>query len=236
MSKIMILGDTGAGKSTSLCPIPEIGHKGVDLKTTFVISCTTKPIPIRDSGKLFVVTTLADKLKTGNRLVTNDANEVIAALNILNSDKSPFRTVIVEDINYLMQDYYMKNALSGGWDTPKSIGFFMGKIFDLFEKMDVNGITIVVTGHPQTNEQNQFSLKSTGRMVDEYLTPSGKFDVVLILKVITTGKTVNRSFVTNNDGNTNGAKSPIGMFPDLYIKNDLGFVLDTVHEYYGTSK
>lgn len=39
-----------------------------------------------------------------------------------------------------------------------------------------------------------------------------------------------REFVTNDDGFF-PAKSPVGMF-DLYIPNDLGFVVNKIEEYY----
>ena len=29
-----------------------------------------------------------------------------------------------------MQDYFMNNAMKGGWNTPKEIGFGIGLIFD----------------------------------------------------------------------------------------------------------
>jgi hypothetical protein len=37
-------------------------------------------------------------------------------------------------------------------------------------------------------------------------------------------------FITNSDG-TNSAKTPIGMFPDLYIPNDLSIVLQRISEH-----
>lgn len=37
-------------------------------------------------------------------------------------------------------------------------------------------------------------------------------------------------FITNNDGQF-PAKSPIGMFKDLYIQNDLGVVSNLINEY-----
>jgi hypothetical protein len=37
--------------------------------------------------------------------------------------------------------------------------------------------------------------------------------------------------MTNTDG-SNTAKSPVGMFDDLLIPNDLGYVKDKMEEYY----
>ena len=67
----------------------------------------------------------------------------------------------------------------------------------------------------------------------DYITPEGKFEVVLFLNQTYDDqeKKVNKFFVTNYDGEY-PAKSPVGMFQNMYIPNDLGFVVKRVHEYY----
>lgn len=44
-------------------------------------------------------------------------------------------------------------------------------------------------------------------------------------------KILKKYFVTNFDGQY-PAKSPYGMFPDIYISNDLGYVVEKINEYY----
>lgn len=41
-----------------------------------------------------------------------------------------------------------------------------------------------------------------------------------------------KEFITNEDEFTSSPKSPYGMFPELYIPNDLGLVVAKVNEYY----
>lgn len=67
---------------------------------------------------------------------------------------------------------------------------------------------------------------------DAYITPEGKFEIVLYGKTLFDNKEKKsvRVFVTNFDGEY-PSKSPVGMF-DLYIPNDLGYVIDKVEEYY----
>lgn len=79
-----------------------------------------------------------------------------------------------------------------------------------------------------------YKFKTTGSMVDNYITPEGKFEIVLYLKLdynIDTKKS-SRSFVTNFDG-MYPAKSPVGLFENLYIPNDLGYVVEKITQYYG---
>ena len=70
-------------------------------------------------------------------------------------------------------------------------------------------------------------------MVDDYLTLEGLFTVILYTKVSKgNDNKIEYQFITNNDGEY-PSKSPVGMFKDMYIPNDLGLVskiIDTYNE------
>lgn len=70
------------------------------------------------------------------------------------------------------------------------------------------------------------------KMIDQYITMEGKFDIVLYGTQEFDNKTKKaiKQFVTNFDGRY-PAKSPVGMFP-LHIANDLGLVTDLINKYY----
>lgn len=233
MSKILVLAKSGFGKSTSIGEIPELGLKGLDPKTTYLISCVNKPLPFRGANKKFVVTT-PNNPTGGNRVITNDAEIVAKIINML--AKSPYKNIVLDDMNYMAQDYYMKNALKGGWDTPKKIGYNTGLVFDAINAVPEDKNIICLAHYEEYKDKNGDSIsyryKSTGNMVDQYITPEGKFEIVLYGKSSFDEKEKKsiREFVTNDDG-VYPAKSPIGMF-DLYIPNDLGLVVDKIAEYY----
>ena len=233
MSKVLILAKSGFGKSTSIGEIPELGLKGLDPKTTYLISCVNKPLPFRGANKKFVVTA-PNNPTGGNRVITNDAEVVAKIINML--AKSPYKNIVLDDMNYMAQDYYMKNALKGGWDTPKKIGYNTGLVFDAINNIPEDKNIICLAHYEEYKDKNGDSIsyryKSTGNMVDQYITPEGKFEIVLYGKASFDEKEKKsiREFVTNDDG-VYPAKSPIGMF-DLYIPNDLGLVVDKIAEYY----
>ena len=233
MSKVLILAKSGFGKSTSIGEIPELGLKGLDPKTTYLISCVNKPLPFRGANKKFVVTA-PNNPTGGNRVITNDAEVVAKIINML--AKSPYKNIVLDDMNYMAQDYYMKNALKGGWDTPKKIGYNTGLVFDAINAVPEDKNIICLAHYEEYKDKNGDSIsyryKSTGNMVDQYITPEGKFEIVLYGKASFDEKEKKsiREFVTNDDG-VYPAKSPIGMF-DLYIPNDLGLVVDKIAEYY----
>lgn len=138
-------------------------------------------------------------------------------------------------MNYISQDYYMKNALKGGWDTPKVIGYNMGLIFDAINNVPESKNIICLAHYEEYKDKNGDSIsyryKSTGNMVDSYIVPEGKFEIVLYGRSSYDEKEKRaiREFVTNDDG-VYPAKSPFGMLP-LYMKNDLGEVIEKVKEY-----
>ena len=111
--KALILAKSGFGKSTSIGEIPELGIKGLDPKETYLISCVNKPLPFRGAAGKYKITTSA-KIAEGNRIITNDAKEVASIIEMLAN--SPFKNIVLDDMNYISQDFYMKNALKGGWD------------------------------------------------------------------------------------------------------------------------
>ena len=113
MSRILVLAKSGFGKTFSIGSIPELNHKGLDPKETYVISVTSKPLTFPNSKQLYKVTTPTE-YKNGNRVITNNPENVVKILGALMN--SPYKNVVIDDFNYLMQDYYMDNALKGGWD------------------------------------------------------------------------------------------------------------------------
>jgi hypothetical protein len=114
----------------------------------------------------------------------------------------------------------------------------MGKIFNAIEKYEDSDKNIIILAHgeevPQQDGRNYVKLKTTGRMVDEYITPEGKFDITLVGKTRfdITQKKIIKEFITNEDETTSSPKSPYGMFDSLYIPNDLGLIIDKVNKYY----
>lgn len=235
MSKVLILAKSGFGKSTSLGEIPELGIKGLDPKTTFLISCVNKPLPFKGANKKYIVTT-PDKITSGNRIITNDAKIVAQIIAMVGNPATPFANIVLDDMNYISQDFYMKNSLKGGWDTPKQIGYGMGLIFDAINSVPDNKNVICLAHYEEYKDKNGDSIsyryKSTGNMVDSYITPEGKFEIVLYGKAHFDEKEKKsiREFVTNDDG-VYPAKSPVGML-DLYIPNDLSIVVNAINEYY----
>ena len=98
------------------------------------------------------------------------------------------------------------------------------------EETDPN-VIVYVLQHIEKDENGIIKAKTLGKMLDQQLTVEGLFSIVLLAQ--TDGK--RHYFVTQSDG-TNPCKSPMGMFDEVEIDNDLKMVDDTIREYYGLDK
>lgn len=231
MAKILILAKSGFGKTTSWCGREKYGVKGLDPKNTFVIQCTNRNVP----NDQYVLTTI-DNLKGGNRVkvceITGlDRYKKVADL-IIKLIASPYKNIVIDDLNYLSQDYYMANAMKGGWDVPKQIGYGMGLIFDAIDKIPESKNIICCAHYEEYKDKNgdsiSYKFKSTGKMVDEYILPEGKFDIVLFGKQSFNNETKKaiKEYVFEFDGEY-PAKDSIGLFDGIEgntIPNDLSII------------
>ena len=68
-------------------------------------------------------------------------------------------------------------------------------------------------------------------MLDSVITLEGLFTYVFFTKVTNDDSDgISYKFITNSDG-TCTAKSPMGLFEERLIDNDLNFVIDTITKY-----
>lgn len=242
MAKILVLAKSGFGKTTSYCGREKLGIRGLDPKETYIIQCIGRAIPNRN----FTLTKSAEikDLATGNRVQVDTVTgqeRFKRVADILNALKnSPFKNIVIDDFNYLGQDYYMANAMKGGWDTPKQIGYGMGLIFDAFRGFPEDKNIICLAHYEEYKDKNGDSLsyrfKSIGNMVDGYITPEGKFDIILFGKASFDAerKVAVKEFVKEFDGEF-PAKDSIGALDELpdTIPNDLSIVVEELRKIYG---
>lgn len=242
MCKILVLAKSGFGKTTSYCGREKLGIKGLNPKETYLIQCIGRAIPNRN----YVLTKSPEikDLTTGNRVQVDTITgqerfkRVADIINALKS--SPYKNIVIDDFNYLSQDYYMANAMKGGWETPKQIGYGMGLIFDAFRGFPEDKNIICLAHYEEYKDKNgdsiSYRFKSIGNMVDGYITPEGKFDIILFGKSSFDAekKVAVKEFVKEFDGEF-PAKDSIGALDNLpdTIPNDLFIVVEELRKIYG---
>ena len=256
MAKILVLAKSGFGKTTSYCGREKLGIKGLNPEETYVIQCINRGVPnpkfklvsgqisISNVGKTNQSLNNPDILTTGNRLQVDGLtglDRFAAVAEVINLLKdSPYKNIVIDDFNYLAQDFYMNNAMKGGWDTPKQIGYGMGLVFDSFRSFPENKNLICCAHYEEYKDKNgdsiSYKFKTTGKMVDDYITPEGKFDIILFGKVgyDTENKKPIKHFVKEFDGEY-PAKDSLGALDDLpdELPNDMSIIVDKLREIYG---
>ena len=241
MCKILVLAKSGFGKTTSYCGREKLGIKGLNPKETYVIQCIGRGVPNKEF-KLAVSNEIKD-LNTGNRVQVDNIpgierfKRVADIITML--AKSPYKNIVVDDFNYLSQDFYMANAMKGGWDTPKQIGYGMGLIFNAMKQVPETKNIICCAHYEEFKDKNgdsiSYKFKTTGKMVDDYITPEGNFDIILFGKQTFNAETKQpvKVFVKEFDGEY-PAKDSLGVLDSLpnEIPNDLSIVVNAIDEYY----
>ena len=139
-----------------------------------------------------------------------------------------FKSYAIDDSTYLMQFENFKHAKEKGYDKFVDMAQDFEKLLRTAVGETDDDTIIYFLHHPQFGDDGSSKPQTIGKMLDNQLNIEGLFPIILECKVID-GQHV---FITNNDGQ-NIAKSPMGMFPEMQIDNDLKMVDDTIREYWG---
>lgn len=227
MSAVAIVGGSGTGKSTSFGNIPEIGIQGLNPKETVLINVAGKDLPFKGGNKLYSGSVSAN----GNLIESADAKLISEAITYISKSRPDIKNVVIDDSQFIMAFEFMRKAKEAGFGKFADIGVNMSKILEA-SKATRKDLTIYFLWHPEKDNEGKLKMKTVGTMIDNYLTLEGLFTVILYTKVDkgASGK-MSYQFVTNQDGQY-PAKSPVGMFKDMYINNDLGLVSKLISEYY----
>lgn len=212
---IMILGESGTGKSTSL--------ENLNNKETFIIQAVDKPLPFKGFKKKYPLRNKDNQ--QGNRFVSDRAELIIKILDSLNKEKG-IKNIVIDDAQYIMANEFMRRAKEKGFDKFTEIGQNFYKLIDVANDMRED-INVIFLQHIETSDNGKIKAKTIGKLLDDKIGLEGRFTIVLITEV-EEGKYY---FRTQNNGNDT-CKSPKGMFDELRIPNDLNLVIQKSNEYF----
>lgn len=174
-----------------------------------VINVSKKPMPFKNNGITMVN--------------TNDYQQITGLL-LQGKNKS----VVIDDATYLLVDEFMRTAKVAGFQkfTDMAVNFY--KLIQLvIDKLPTEKI-VYFLGHVDRDNNGNERFKTIGKLLDEKVTLEGLFTIVLKTEV----SDRQYKFVTQTNG-TDTVKSPMGMFEELRIDNDLQFVDKKIREFYG---
>ena len=227
---IIVIGDSGSGKSTSIGNIEELGIKGLNPEETVIINVKGKPLPFHGwktkyGGKIS---------EGGNYFASVDSAEIIKVMLYISQNRPEIKNVVIDDFQYSMSDQFMRDALISGFDKFNKLAKNSYDMINtgLHLRDDINFIVLT-----HSDEENgKYKMKTIGKMLDEKINPIGMFTIALFTTHKTgLNNTTTYHFVTNQHMDERGviipAKSPYGMFKEKLIPNDMGHVLEEVRKY-----
>ena len=202
---VLIIGKSGSGKSTAL-------RNCVNDSNWNLVNVLGKPLPFK--GKV-------------PQVVTDDYEQVKRCLT-----SSMAKSLVVDDAGYLITNYFMRNHSSKGqgnaiFSMYNTLADNFWKLVEYIKHLPEDKIVYIIM-HEDTDDFGNVKPKTIGKLLDEKICLEGMFTIVLRC-IQENGKHL---FVTQADGGA-VSKSPMGMFEELEINNDLLYVDKTIREYYG---
>ena len=183
--------------------------RNLPAEETAIINVTNKPMPFRNKNGLKITS-------------CTNYEQMIKA--ILSTNK---RIIVVDDSSYMMTFENFEKATQKGYDKFTTMAINYYNLIETPKKCDGEKIIYFVT-HEEIDENGITHPKSIGKMLSQQLVIEGLFSIVLR----SMQKENQYVFQTHNDG-TSVCKSPIDMFADDFIPNDLAEVDKIIREYYG---
>jgi hypothetical protein len=213
---VLIIGQSGSGKSTSL--------RHLDPKTTFVINVLDKPLPFKAFRKNYQPCT--KQHKQGNYYTTDDWLQVVKCIEMVNKERPEVTTLIIDDWQYILAHEFMRRVSEKGFDKFSELANHGWSTINACLGTRPT-LTNFILAHSDVDSTGRSKCKTIGKMLDEKITIEGLFTTVLHSRVVD-GE---YKFQTQYDGEFL-AKSPMGMFEDHLIPNDLVSVKDAVENYF----
>lgn len=201
----LILGESGTGKSTAL--------RNMDPNTTALIQVVKKPLPFKAVGwKPWHCANWAKIIETIHKAHTAGKDKVV-----------------IDDFQYLMSGEFMDRASQKGYEKFTEIADHAYRVLQAAAN-GPDGLRVYLLAHTSTDEFGNTRAKTIGKLMDDKIVLEGLFTIVLRTHV-DLSSSQKYFFSTQNNGQDT-VKSPIGMFADQLIPNDLSAVDAAVCDYY----
>lgn len=196
---VMIYGQSGTGKSTSL--------RNFEPEDVSIVNVSGKPMPFR------------------KKLPTWNTDSYIEIMKYMPKIGTP--SIVIDDATYLMVNAFMRQAKTPGYQKYTDMAFDFNNLIDYAGRLAEDKI-VYFLGHSDMADDGREHFKTIGKMLDNYVTLEGKFSIVL-KSVVKDGEYL---FATQNNGQDT-VKSPMDMFSNGLIPNDLKAVDEAIRAYYG---
>lgn len=215
-NSILIIGEPGSGKSSAI--------RTLKPEETFIIKVIDNPLPFRKSNKVYSPCNKDNP--SGNSTVADAREDIINWIDAINDRRPEIKNIIIDDFQYVMAHEFLNKATEKGFDKFSILAQNINAIVTRLNSTRKDLVPYVLS-HSDLNQNGKIGLKTVGKLLEEKIYIEGKFP--LILHALTSNEKY--KFLTQNDG-LHIAKTPMGMFEEKLIDNDLQFVRNKMTEYF----
>ena len=219
---ILVIGDSGTGKSTSIKSLPP--------DKTFIVNCIGKDLPFKGWKSKY---TKQEKGVKGNYFASDKPVMIMKMLNYINEERPEIEYIVIDDFIYTMSNEFMARANEKSFDKFTDIGKNAWAIFNKAKSLR-DGLNVAILTHSEeymdASGVRKQKIKTVGKLVDNVVNLEGMCTTVLYTDVKHSQEGTKYGFLTRNTGFNTG-KSPDEMFEEEFIPNDLKYVFDKIDEY-----
>ena len=165
----------------------------------------------------------------------DDINQITTLLQQISEKASHIKNIVMDDAIYSMSFLMMKKANEVGFGKFVNLAKDVTNMLTTARKLR-NDLKVFYITHSETIEDDGHivgqKIKTIGKALDNQIVLEGLFTICLYTHVgEDKDENATYHFVTNRFRNY-PAKSPMGMFSETLIPNDLKAVCDSIDSYY----
>jgi len=198
---ILVIGESGTGKSTSIRNLTNAG----------ILNVYGKPLPFKNNA-----------IKT---VTIDDCNKIIERLK-----KATVDIIVIDDFQGLLVTQFMGRAKENGYQkyTEMACGYY--NVIRAVQALPPEK-RVYFMSHIERDQNGYEKVKTIGKLLDEKVTVEGLFTIVLKTTVVD-----NKYWFRTHNSGSDTVKSPMGMFEQDAIPNDLAEVDRVICQYYGINQ
>lgn len=187
--------------------------RNMDGSKVFLIQAVAKPLPFRAAN--------------WKPWLCDDADGIVHAMR---NPKNTKDIIVLDDFQYVMANEFMRRSNEVGFQKFTDIAKHAWEILNTASALAPNK-RVYILAHTDTDETGKVRAKTIGKLLNEKITVEGLLTIVLRTAVVN-GQYI---FTTKNNG-SDTVKTPMDMFADEHIPNDLAAVDAAIVDYYGLNQ